>query len=212
MGPDGRRSRRQERLVPWHDPGRYSGCWSRPLPKAPRMPRPLVLMPSSCTGAHGYLIDQVLLGTGTQIQRTDEYGGSMENRGALQLEIISAVRDAVGPELPGYFPVFSQWKQQDYSARLAPTSRIFAGSILMRCPTREWIFSIGLAARFLGTPKFDGSPLNLAGWTRRLPASPASSVVRVGLDGGVSGVLWSRPTSRGNCHIDGLLEPLAMEV
>ena len=48
-------------------------------------------------GAHGYLIDQFFW-EGTN-RRDDEYGGSMEKRGRFAIEIIGAVRDAVGPEL-----------------------------------------------------------------------------------------------------------------
>src|SRR5690554_6997155 len=72
-------------------------------------------------GAHGYLIDQFFW-EGTN-QRDDEYGGSMENRGRFAVEIIRAVREAVGPDFPIIFR-FSQWKQQDYTARLAPTPEL----------------------------------------------------------------------------------------
>ena len=37
--------------------------------------------------------------------RTDAYGGSFENRMRLPLEVIAAVREAVGPRLPGRLPV-----------------------------------------------------------------------------------------------------------
>jgi N-ethylmaleimide reductase len=45
--------------------------------------------------ANGYLIDQFLK-TGAN-QRTDDYGGSIENRARLLLEVTRAVVDAVGP-------------------------------------------------------------------------------------------------------------------
>ncbi len=45
-------------------------------------------------GAHGYLIDQFMrLGSN---QRTDEYGGSQENRMRFMLEVTQAVVDAIG--------------------------------------------------------------------------------------------------------------------
>jgi 2,4-dienoyl-CoA reductase-like NADH-dependent reductase (Old Yellow Enzyme family) len=70
-------------------------------------------------GAHGYLIDQFFW-EGTN-QRDDHYAGSIENRGRFAVEVISAVRAAVGPDYPIILR-WSQWKQQDYTARLAVTS------------------------------------------------------------------------------------------
>ena len=48
--------------------------------------------------AHGYLLQQFMsLATN---QRTDEYGGSWENRIRLAREVVGAVRDAVGADVP----------------------------------------------------------------------------------------------------------------
>ncbi|AQQ53136.1 oxidoreductase [Planococcus lenghuensis] len=49
-------------------------------------------------GANGYVLDQFL--TDYTNQREDEYGGSVENRLRLILQVTDAVRDAVGPEYP----------------------------------------------------------------------------------------------------------------
>ena len=49
-------------------------------------------------GAHGYLLNQFL--SPFSNQRTDEYGGSEENRSRFVLAIIAAVRKAVGPDFP----------------------------------------------------------------------------------------------------------------
>lgn len=48
--------------------------------------------------AHGYLVSQFL--SPRVNLRTDEYGGSLENRARFLREIIAAVRAAVGPEFP----------------------------------------------------------------------------------------------------------------
>src|SRR5512133_419716 len=48
--------------------------------------------------AHGYLVNQFL--SPFSNQRTDEYGGSEENRSRFVIETIGAVRRAVGPEFP----------------------------------------------------------------------------------------------------------------
>ncbi|KAJ5893346.1 Aldolase-type TIM barrel [Penicillium taxi] len=47
-------------------------------------------------GAHGYLIDQFL--TASINQRTDKWGGSIENRARFALEVIKAVVEAIGAE------------------------------------------------------------------------------------------------------------------
>ncbi|CAN6656511.1 NADPH dehydrogenase 2 [Trichomonascus vanleenenianus] len=47
-------------------------------------------------GAHGYLVNQFL--DETLNQRTDEYGGSLENRARFLLEVVDAVIEAVGAE------------------------------------------------------------------------------------------------------------------
>ncbi|MEH6584312.1 MAG: FAD-dependent oxidoreductase [Halioglobus sp.] len=49
-------------------------------------------------GGHGYLISAFL--SPRSNQRDDDYGGSLENRARLLLEVITAVRAAVGPGYP----------------------------------------------------------------------------------------------------------------
>lgn len=47
-------------------------------------------------GAHGYIICQFL--SSDYNQRTDEYGGSLENRSRLLFEIVDGIREKCGPE------------------------------------------------------------------------------------------------------------------
>jgi len=129
-------------------------------------------------GAHGYLVDQFFW-EGTN-QRDDEYGGSMDNRGRFAVEIIRAVRAAVGEDFAIVLR-YSQWKQQDYTARLAHTPEeleqflaplVAAGVDIFHCSTRRF-----------WEPEFAGSDLNLAGWTKKLTGKPTMTVGSVGLDG-----------------------------
>ncbi len=129
-------------------------------------------------GAHGYLVDQFFW-EGTN-QRTDEYGGDLAQRSRFAIELVKAVRAAVGPDFPIIFR-YSQWKQQDYSARLVQTPEALgeflkplsdAGVDIFHCSTRRF-----------WEPEFEGSDLNLAGWTRKLTGKPTITVGSVGLDG-----------------------------
>lgn len=49
-------------------------------------------------GGHGYLLSSFI--SPKTNSRTDAYGGSLENRLRLLLQVIAAVRDAVGPDFP----------------------------------------------------------------------------------------------------------------
>jgi 2,4-dienoyl-CoA reductase-like NADH-dependent reductase (Old Yellow Enzyme family) len=128
-------------------------------------------------GAHGYLVDQFLW-EGTN-QRDDEYGGSIENRNRFAVEVITAVREAVGPDFTILLR-YSQWKQQDYAAKLAQTSEELERILLPLSEAGVDIFHCS-ARRFWET-EFEGSDLNLAGWTQKITGKPAITVGSVGLN------------------------------
>lgn len=128
-------------------------------------------------GAHGYLIDQFFW-EGTN-QREDGYGGSMDNRSRFAIEIIKAVRAAVGPDFPVILR-WSQWKQQDYTARLAETPEELSQFLLPLSEAGVDIFHC--SQRRFWEPEFEGSDLNLAGWTRKITDKPAITVGSVGLN------------------------------
>jgi 2,4-dienoyl-CoA reductase (NADPH2) len=54
-------------------------------------------------GSHGYLLTQFL--SPQSNIRTDEYGGSFENRARFPLAVVKAVREAVGPDFPVSFRI-----------------------------------------------------------------------------------------------------------
>lgn len=67
-------------------------------------------------GAHGYLISSFL--SPTSNDRTDEYGGSFENRIRLALEVVDAVRAVIPPTMPLLFRVSaSEWLEEVYPDR-----------------------------------------------------------------------------------------------
>lgn len=51
----------------------------------------------------GYLVDQFM--SAVWNKRTDEYGGSLENRARFPREIVQAIRKAVGPDMPILFRI-----------------------------------------------------------------------------------------------------------
>ena len=128
-------------------------------------------------GAHGYLVDQFFW-AGTN-QRTDQWGGSMANRGRFAVEIVKRIREATSPDFPIVLR-YSQWKQQDYSARLAETPQLLeeflaplsdAGVDIFHCSTRRYWEN-----------EFEGEALNLAGWTKKITGKPTITVGSVGLN------------------------------
>lgn len=132
-------------------------------------------------GAHGYLIDQFFW-SGTNL-RADHYGGaSIAERARFASEVIAAVRVAVGPDFPLILRV-SQWKQQDYSVRLAVTPQemeswlsplVSAGADILHCSQRRF-----WDAEF---PELDGeNGLNFAGWAKKITGAATISVGSVGL-------------------------------
>jgi 2,4-dienoyl-CoA reductase-like NADH-dependent reductase (Old Yellow Enzyme family) len=60
-------------------------------------------------GAHGYLIHQFLSPLANQ--RVDEYGGSLDNRSRLALEVVDAVR----AEWPNHLPLFMRISATDWA-------------------------------------------------------------------------------------------------
>lgn len=152
-------------------------------------------------GAHGYLIDQFFW-EGTN-QRTDSWGGSMENRSRFAVEIIKAIRAATAPDFPIVLR-YSQWKQQDYTARLAHTPAELEAFLLPLSNAGVDIFHC--SQRRYWEPEFEGSALNLAGWTKKLTGKPTITVGSVGLNDDFFGAFKGQDS--GTRAVDDLLERL----
>lgn len=89
-------------------------------------------------------------------------------------------RQAVGPEFPIGLRI-SQWKLQDYAAKLATTPEemeawlaplVQAGVDVFHCSQRRF-----------WEPEFAGSDLNFAGWAKKLTGKTTITVGSVGLSG-----------------------------
>ncbi|WP_280346300.1 NADH:flavin oxidoreductase [Nocardia neocaledoniensis] len=129
-------------------------------------------------GAHGYLLDQFLWAGSNR--RDDAYGGDPVARTRFAAEIVGAVRAVVSPEFPVIFR-YSQWKQQDYRARLAETPQELEA--ILAPLAAAGVDAFHASTRRYWLPEFDGSDLNLAGWTKKLTGLPTITVGSVGLDG-----------------------------
>lgn len=129
-------------------------------------------------GAHGYLIDEFFWANTNR--RTDEWGGDRAARTRFAVAVIRAIRASTGPDFPISFR-FSQWKQQDYTAKLGETPDELAqvlrpladaGVSILHCSTRRF-----------WEPGFpDLGEMTLAGWAKKLTGLPIIAVGGAGLD------------------------------
>lgn len=149
-------------------------------------------------GAHGYLVDQFFW-EGTN-QRDDKYAGSLENRTRFGVEIVEAIRAAVGDDFTIIFR-FSQWKLQDYSAKLCQTPDELATFLNLLSNAGVDIFHA--STRRFWVPEFEGSDLNLAGWTKKLTNKPVITVGNIGLDTDFIG--------EGNTDLSGTSNPTGID-
>jgi len=129
-------------------------------------------------GAHSYLVDQFFWEATNQ--RTDKYGGkTLAERTRFAVELIEAVRAAVSSDFPIVFR-FSQWKQGDYRHKMAKTPDELEAFLT---PLSEaGVDYFHASTRRFNEPEFEGSELNLAGWTQKITGKPTMTVGSVGLD------------------------------
>lgn len=126
--------------------------------------------------AHGYLIDSFLWHETNR--RDDLWGGNPARRTAFAVAVVKAVRAAIGPGRPILFR-FSQFKMQDYLARLADTPGELEALLGPIADASVDLFDA--SQRHFEQPAFADSPLNLAGWAKRLTDKPSMTVGGVGM-------------------------------
>jgi 2,4-dienoyl-CoA reductase-like NADH-dependent reductase (Old Yellow Enzyme family) len=152
-------------------------------------------------GAHGYLIDQFFWDG--MNQRDDKYGGDMISRTEFAQEIIRAVRARIPADLPVILR-YSQWKQQDYNTKLAQTPAELEAFLAPLSEAGVDIFHA--STRRFWLPEFEGSDLNLAGWTKKLTGKPAITVGSVGLNSDFIGAFMGEASEKSG--LDKLIERL----
>lgn len=132
-------------------------------------------------GAHSYLIDQFFWDA-TNLRRDAFGGAALAQRARFAAEVVRAIRRSVGEDFAISLRL-SQWKQQDFSVRMATTPAELeawltpladAGVDLFHCSQRRF-----------WQPEFDGSDLNFAGWAKKLTGKRSITVGSVGLQNDV---------------------------
>jgi len=117
-------------------------------------------------GAHGYLISQ-FLSTYTN-QRSDEYGGSVENRYRFAHEIIRAVRSVVPDDRLLFFRI-SNWGVADMEVSLFESKEEYQQ--LIRLLSREPIDALSVSTYDFSQKAF-GTRQNMAQLTREVTDLP----------------------------------------
>ena len=110
---------------------------------------------------HGYLLVQFLRPETNR--RTDGYGGDdIRARVRFPAEIVAAIREALGEDFPISFR-FSQWKEVNYKARIAPTPEDLRTMLSILRAAGVDVFHA--SARYFWVPEWPDSVLGVAGWT-----------------------------------------------
>ena len=148
-------------------------------------------------GAHGYLIDSFLWRDTNQ--RTDRFNGDARARAQFGVEVVRAIRAAIGEDLPIIFR-FSQHKQQDYKARFADSPEEL-GTILGALADAG-VDLFDASSRRFDMPAFEGSDLNLAGWARKLTGKPSMVVGGIGLNNWVQDTFKGRGETQAVNNLD----------
>ncbi|MEZ4870944.1 MAG: NADH:flavin oxidoreductase [Bdellovibrionales bacterium] len=153
-------------------------------------------------GAHGYLIDQFFWDVTNK--RTDRFGGAtLADRTTFAVEIIKACREKLGVDFPIIFR-FSNWKLASYEQHLFKNPEDLKAFLEPLKNAGVDIFHA--SSRNFDLPEFEGSHLNLAGWTKKFTQRPTISVGSVGLE---EDFIQSFKESKANVSIENLIDRLS---
>ncbi len=130
-------------------------------------------------GAHGYLLDQFLWEK-TNL-RADGYGGSLAERTRFPAEVVSAVREEVGPDYPIIFR-YSQWKGTDYTASIAEDPTQLQDLLSPLVDAGVDAFHPSTRRHYVPAFPDHDAQLSLAGWTKKVTGLPVITVGSVGLE------------------------------
>lgn len=156
-------------------------------------------------GAHGYLIYQFLWPRSNR--RTDEWGGGFEKRARLGVEVVKEIRRRVGPGYPIMYR-FSQWSGWDYGAKIVQSPQELEHYLTPLADAGVDLFDA--STRRFWLPEFKGSPLNLAGWAKKVTGKPTMTVGSVGLEAPLGDPATAgQPTSVATENLAVLMEMLA---
>ena len=128
-------------------------------------------------GGHGYLLDSFLWSETNH--RTDQWGGDLLRRTRLVREVVRAVRRAIPADKPIIYRL-SQWKLQDYGAKLAETPEQLG--IICGALADAGVDIFDVSTRHFDAPAFGGSDMGLSGWVRKLSGKPVMTVGGIGFD------------------------------
>jgi 2,4-dienoyl-CoA reductase-like NADH-dependent reductase (Old Yellow Enzyme family) len=126
--------------------------------------------------AHGYLLDQFLWSQ-TNV-RDDEYGGeSLVERARYPIELVAAIRKAVGPGFVISFR-FSQFKEVDYGATVASDPDDLRAMLAALQAAGVDMFNVS-SRRF---HKGEWQDITISEWAKRLTSVPIMTCGSVGLN------------------------------
>lgn len=128
-------------------------------------------------GGHGYLLDSFLWDGANR--RDDQWGGDRLRRTRLAREVVRAIRQVIPAEKPIIYRL-SQWKLQDYGARLAETPEELG--LICNALADAGVDIFDVSTRHFDAPAFAGSDMGLSGWVRRLTGRPVMTVGGIGFD------------------------------
>lgn len=152
-------------------------------------------------GAHGYLIDQFFWEKTNR--RSDRYGGSLGARSRFAAEAVLEVKRSAGLDFPVCFR-FSQWKLGMFEERLVNSPRDLEA--LLAPVTSAGVDVFHASTYRFDRPEFEGSDLNLAGWTRKITGLPAITVGGIGVDKDFKQEKTGDPATRARSELGPLVQ------